>query len=118
MTIKRKLFAVLSFVLIFANCKKEKNASSSPANNDNCVSGQSLSITNKSVGNIDIIPGQYIVSYNSSAVNARTISKAKLDQLSNNILQKHNIHIKALQQSFAGEPGGFIENFQMMNCRF
>lgn len=109
MTIKRKLFAVFSFILIFTSCKKEKDASSSSTNTDNCVSGQSLNITSKSV-NTDIIPGQYIISYNSSVINARTISKARLNELSNTILQKHSIKANALQQSFAGEPGGFIAN--------
>jgi subtilisin len=105
----RKLFAILFIIVLFAGCKKENNSSSSlPSNSDNCVSGQSLIVTGKSVNNTDIIEGQYIVSYNSSAVNARGMSQDRLDQLSSNTLQRHNISSKALQQSFAGEPGGFI----------
>jgi subtilisin len=107
MTNKRKLFAILVLVISFASCKKENNSSSS-ASTDNCVTAQSFEISGKSVSNADIIPDQYIVSYKSSYVNARNMSKEKLNQFSTDILQKHSISGKALKQSFAGEPGGFI----------
>ena len=109
MITKRILVAFAFLLVIFSSCKKKKNASSSSSTNtDNCVSGQSVSVTAKSLNNIDIIDGQYIVSYNSLAVNARSMGITKLGELASSVLKRNNIHSKALQRNFAGEPGGFI----------
>lgn len=102
----RKLIGILSVIAIFASCKKESNNSTTTNTND-CVSGQSLGLSIRSVGNNDIIEGQYIVSYKSSAINARTNSP-KLHQFSTDVLQRNHIGKGALQKSFPGEPGGFV----------
>src|SRR5882724_3452178 len=102
MTTKRKFLSVLFIVIFFASCKKEKNTPSTPSvSPDDCVTAMSPHQDN-------IIPGQYIISYSDTVINARNMSKAVLDQLNNNILERNNIDSKALQQSFGGDPGGFI----------
>src|SRR5258706_5354166 len=102
MTTKRKFLSVLFIVIFFASCKKEKNTSStSSVSPDDCVTAMSLLQNN-------IIPGQYIISYSNTVINARNMSKAVLDQLNNDILERNNIDSNALQQSFGGELGGFV----------
>ena len=102
MITKKNLLAILFIIIFFASCKKERSTSSSSSvNQDNCV-------TTMSFHQNDIIPGQYIVGYNTASVNARNMNKVGLDQLSNNILERNNINSSALQKSFGGEPGGFV----------
>lgn len=87
---------------LFVSCKKEKNNSGSqPSDGDDCVIGR---------GSNDgkVITGQYIVAFNPSAINARTMSSQRIAEEGARILNNHSIKTSALQNSFGGEPGGFI----------
>jgi subtilisin len=97
---KKIFFFVFSGLLFFTACKKEKNLPAA-VNPDNCVSGSSLA-QNK------IIKDHYIVSYKRSAVNAHRMNKDELNELTGNVLRRNNISDRAMEESFAGEPGGFV----------
>lgn len=94
------LIAAIAFLSFFASCKKS-GGDSSTITPDECVTG-------RGVNDGDIIQGKYIVSYKPSAVNARTMSSQRLTDISRTTLEKNSIRATALEQSFAGEPGGFI----------
>ncbi|MDP4262512.1 MAG: S8 family serine peptidase [Bacteroidota bacterium] len=96
------LLLAVSVILFFTSCKKEnKNQGSQPASSDTtCVTGHA-------VGDGAIIRGQYIVSYNSS-MDTRSMSLQRIAETSTKILENNLIKASALQQSFAGEPGGFV----------
>ena len=98
------LIAAISAALFFVSCKKDSSTSSSqqqPA--DECVVGRGS-------GDGAIIPGQYIISYKSSAINARTISVQRVAEMTEKALERHAIKEAALQNSFAGELSGFVAN--------
>lgn len=97
----QKYIFLLASILFIVSCKK--NSESSGNNNDDeddCVMGAAS-------GSGEIISTQYIIAFN-PAINSRTTSRLKLDELSKTVLQKHDINVSALKQSFVGEPGGFI----------
>jgi len=94
------IIVALSFLSFFVSCKKSgKDASSIQP--DECVTG-------RAVNDGDIIQGKYIVSYKLSSVNARTMSSERLTGIGRTTLERNAIRAAALEQSFAGEPGGFI----------
>jgi subtilisin len=97
------LFTAISTVSLFVSCKKEKNTSSvkQQPGQDECVVGRG---TNDG----KIIQGQYIIAFKPSSVNARTMSSQRMTEISTRTLENNSIKASALQQSFAGEPGGFV----------
>lgn len=91
---------VIAGTLLLASCKKENNENES-GNPDECVSGRSLA-------NGEIIAGRYIVTYNPQSINTRQIDQNGLARLGASVLQRHGLPTSVIEQSFAGEPGGFI----------
>ncbi|MEJ0104129.1 MAG: S8 family serine peptidase [Bacteroidota bacterium] len=90
----------LSVIIFFAGCKKDSTTTSmsaTPAGGCTVVLAE----------NGRIIEGRYIVSLK-DAVNSRSMSDRDLSGFSSNVLARNNIRPVALQQSFRGEPGGFI----------
>ena len=95
------LFIATSTTLFFASCKKDKTSSTPQQETDECVVGRGS-------GDGAIIQGQYIVTYKSSVVNARTITSERVEEISENALERHSIKETAIQKSFAGELSGFV----------
>lgn len=105
MHLSKKVFlSLLTGTLLFAGCKKESN-NSNPAdtNDEDCVQ-------NASAGSGEIVEGRYIVSYKAQVVAGRGISAQHLNAIGAKVLLKNNIRTSALEQSFPGEPGGFVAN--------
>lgn len=100
-TSKNTFIAAVCLALFALSCKKTGAGNDDAVQPDECVTG-------RGTNDATIIEGKYIVSYNTSSVNTRTISSQKLAELSSSILEKNSIRAAALEQSFAGEPGGFI----------
>jgi subtilisin family serine protease len=97
----QKYIFLLASIVFIVSCKK--NSESTGDNNGDeevCVMGAAS-------GSGEIIATQYIVAF-SPVINSRTSSRLKLDEVSKTVLQKNNINVSALKQSFLGEPGGFI----------
>lgn len=92
---------VMAMLLLFSCKKQNTNSGSLQQPADECVNGRAVHDGN-------IIAGKYIVSYNSSVVNARTMSSQRMAELSTKILNANQIQGSVLEQSFAGEPGGFV----------
>jgi subtilisin len=102
MTFRKFLFLISACALIAVGCKKEKSGSDSDsASPDDCVQGASVS-------NGNIIEGKYIVIYKDNAINAKGITAQRMTEFNQDALSRNNISQKALDKSFAGEPGGFI----------
>jgi subtilisin len=97
---KPAAIAALFMLSLFVSCKKSGNEVNS-IQPDECVTG-------RGVNDGSIIEGRYIVSYKASSVNARTMSSQKLSEIGRSTLEKNSIRASALEQSFAGEPGGFV----------
>ena len=96
------LFVLLAGVLIFWGCSKE----SSPKNNtgsdeDDCAQAGAN-------GNGEAIAGRYIVVYKTSSTSARGMTAERLNDIGTKILQRNSISSRALEESFVGQPGGFI----------
>ena len=89
----------LTSTLIFS-CKKEKNttASAVPAS---CVEQRSALAGT-------IVEGEYIVAYRPASIDARALSAQRISQLSRDILQRNNIQSTVIEETFQGEPGGFV----------
>jgi len=90
----------LILIVFFAGCKKDSTTTSmsaTPAGGCTVLSAE----------NGRIIEGRYIVSLK-DAVNSRSMSDRDLSTFSNDVLARNSIRPIALQQSFRGEPGGFI----------
>lgn len=96
----KNIILILCGITVFTACKKESSKSTS-SDSDVCVQGTAA-------GNGDIIEGRYIVAYDNSLIQARGMSTQRLRDISVNILSRNNINTTALQESFGGEPGGFI----------
>lgn len=96
-------FVTFCTSLFFVSCKKDNSGTTlqQPTDNNGCVVGHG---TNDGA----VIQGQYIIAYKSSAVNARSMSSQRMADISTRTLEDHSIKASALQQSFAGEPGGFV----------
>lgn len=99
----RKLISFLLPGLLFlAGCKKDQNNS-----NDTSVTPEEC-ISTGAVGSGEIVAGRYIVAYKTSSVSARGMSAERLTTIGTNVLKRNSINERALKESFAGEPGGFI----------
>lgn len=97
----QKYIFLLASILFIVSCKKNgESASNNNGDEEDCVTGAAS-------GSGEIIATQYIVAFN-PVINSRTTSRLRLDEVSKGILQKHDINVSALKQSFIGEPGGFI----------
>jgi subtilisin len=102
--ILRKIFiSAISCLIVFAACKKESSESKNGATAvpDDCV--QSAAAASGSV-----IEGQYIVLYKNNAISSKGITAQRMTEFNQDALSRNNISEKALEKSFAGEPGGFI----------
>ncbi len=101
------VIALITISLITA-CKKETSTASlttTPGNTDECVVGKSLNAG-------DIIPGQYIVAYNSGAV-SRTAGFAAMESTVSDVLERNEISKNKMKAVFAGEPGGFVASLSV-----
>src|SRR5205085_2576734 len=94
------LFIAVSTALFFTCCKKTDTASTQQQSKE-CVVGR---------GSLDgtIIPGQYIISYKSSAVSTKRMSAEQVEALSEKSLERHSIKLAALEKTFGGDAGGFV----------
>ncbi|MEO6540587.1 MAG: S8 family serine peptidase, partial [Ferruginibacter sp.] len=102
-TIRITTMAILAGMMLATSCKKESAKTSlvtPPKDPNECVQGQS-------VNNGDIIPGQYIIAYNSNVV-GRMMSEEGLVDRGADVLERNNIAETKMKQVFAGEPGGFV----------
>jgi len=97
------IFAALIAALAITSCKKDKSASVSQQQPEECVVGRGANTG-------AIIPGQYIVSLKSSStsITTRAMSTDRVAAIGKSILQAHAIRENALQKSFPGEHGGFV----------
>jgi hypothetical protein len=88
---------------MMAGCKKENSGSGNNMNAapDDCITGASVS-------DGSIIEGKYIVIYKDNAINAKSITAQRMTEISEDALSRNNISEKTLENSFTGEPGGFI----------
>ncbi len=101
MFFKKPILAIgLLSVAIFSCSKNGEDAPDSTVTPEECVQGRGASSGDTT--------GVYIVSYNRDAVNARTMSRGELNDLSTDLLGRHQISAAVLTTSFPGEPGGFI----------
>ena len=99
---RKFFFVLLAGVLIFGSCSKD----SSPQNNnttdeEECTGGRPN-------GNGEAVAGRYIVVYKTSSVSARGMTAERLNNIGAKTLQRNSINTNALEESFAGQPGGFI----------
>ncbi|HMD00633.1 MAG TPA: S8 family serine peptidase [Ferruginibacter sp.] len=99
------LLAIPVLVLIFfSSCQKESTTANvvtpTPVDPGTCVTGSSIT-------NGTIIPGQYIVTYNSGEV-TRTASPSTMMNTSEDVMERNDISSTAVLGTFAGEPGGFV----------
>jgi len=106
MQIKSIFTTLITGLIVLAACKKNDAGASTSgdgnASTSNCVVAQ---------GEEDgsIIPDQYIVAYReSTATGVDLTTNARIASFTSSILQKHNININAIKQSFAGGARGFI----------
>jgi subtilisin family serine protease len=100
--LKKTFFIAVTGLLLFSSCKKQDIEPSNlqqPA--DDCVNG-------RSANGGAIVEGRYIISYNSSVVNARTMSAQRMAELGTRTLANNSIQSSSLDLSFGGEPGGFV----------
>jgi subtilisin family serine protease len=95
----RSIIATMLAALVISACSKQ-DTSAPDIQNDPCT------IT-RSVHDGDIIPGQYIISYNTSSETAATTS-GRIARASRDILMEHNIPATALRESFSGIISGFV----------
>lgn len=101
MQIKVLTSTVIIGLLLFASCRKDDSSSvDNNSTDDDCVVAQSA-------GSGTLIEGQYIVAYG-SATNVSLTSTARTATFTSNLLQRNNIDITALRQTFTGATGGFI----------
>lgn len=104
MLLNKLLPACLLTLVLFYSCKKSANDSitKNPGDDsDDCVQTSSI-ISN------DTLAGQYIVVYNTSAEENRTISPQGANELNRKVLERHHIARQALRRSFEGRNAGFV----------
>ncbi len=92
--------------MLLFSCKKD-STKNTPPDEEGCVTG-SRSPADRSAAAGNIVEGRYIIAFKTDLVKARGMSAERLQQTSSAILERNNISASALQQSFGGEPGGFI----------
>jgi subtilisin len=104
----RKIISFLLPGLLFlAGCKKDKASSG-----DTSVTPEDC-IQSGAVGSGEIVAGRYIVAYKPSSVSSRGMSAQRLNTIGTTVLKRNSINEKALKESFAGEPGGFIADLSV-----
>jgi len=103
MLTRRLIPFVLTGLLFLAGCKKDKT---NPDTNNNVTPEDCISTG--AVGSGEIVAGRYIVAYKPSSVSARGMTAERLTTIGTGVLRRNSISEKALKESFAGEPGGFI----------
>ena len=91
------MFSLIGLIVL-AGCKKDKDES---PGTEECAQGRSAI-------DGDIIEGQYIVAYNPSSISARSMDVNRLEVVGEDVLQRNHIEARAMHETFAGEPGGFI----------
>ena len=100
--LKKFTLLLLTGSALFAGCKKENgNSTLTDSDPDDCVQGASANSG-------EIVEGRYIVTYKSSAIAGRSITTQRLNSIGSQLLLRNRINKAALEQSFTGEPGGFI----------
>lgn len=105
MSFRKSPFYILAALLILFSCKKQDSDASG---NDATVSDEDC-FQNNSIGGNSAVAGRYIVAYKATApVAGRGVSAQKMKAFSTDVLEKHRIHLEALDANFPGEPGGFI----------
>ncbi|MBC7949595.1 MAG: S8 family serine peptidase [Chitinophagaceae bacterium] len=97
---KRLLLAAVTGALFFASCKKDSSGTSSTSP-DECV-------TSRTARDGDIIPGQYIVSFNESAISGSSATETRVAEYSMKTLERLAIRKSAIKKSIVGMEGGFI----------
>ena len=85
-------------IIILAGCKKDKDTTAVAP--DECAQGRAAT-------DGGVIEGRYIVAYN-PVIGARGLSESGLANFSADVLERNQIDERAISQSFAGDPGGFI----------
>src|SRR5437868_2062670 len=100
--VKIILVAIWIGLLFITSCKKDTSttATTPMVDPNQCVSGSA-------VNNGSIIPGQYIVAYNTGEV-SRKAGTATISSVSADVMERNDIPQTKLINVFAGEPGGFI----------
>ncbi len=92
--------SIISF--FFWSCKKEDLDANIVIVPDTCVESAAAK-------NGDIIPGTYIVAYNTGSVDgARSLTSDELVETGRAVLERTEIPVSRLKKSFGGKPGGFI----------
>src|SRR5687767_10534136 len=99
MLLRKTIFLSLAGAFLLASCKKE--STNNPAKEDDCVTGNSASAGS-------IVEGRYILAFNGDVMHARGMNAERLQETSTAVLERNNIREEAFQESFGGEPGGFI----------
>ena len=102
--IQLTIYTAFISAAILISCKKETKITSltppAPIDTSSCVTG-------RGVNSGTIIPGQYIVAYNSGTVNKGSSASTML-RASQNVLARNDIAETQLKQVFGGEPAGFV----------
>lgn len=101
---KKILLACSSLSLFLFSCKKDQQASSVPGTDPITCTESSKPQDG------DIISGKYIVAYNDQALKARGMTVAQLRESGESVLERNNIPVTRMEQTFGGAPGGFIAN--------
>jgi subtilisin family serine protease len=102
---KSSLLLIAGTFMFFIACKKEDKSSGMQSAT---TPADSTCVTGHSANDGSIIRGQYIVSYNILVLDTRGLSVDRMISNSTRILENNAIKTSALQQSFTGEPGGFV----------
>jgi subtilisin family serine protease len=103
MHLKKTIPIALAVLTLLFSCKKQDSSIAAPPDEEDCVQAASAK-------NGTVIDGKFIVAYDPGVVNARSMSKASLESYSEDVLQRNNIAPEVIENTFAGEPGGFIAN--------
>ena len=100
--VPRKLFFLLcAGALAFGSCRKDNEPQNNTTEDEECAEGRPN-------GSGEAVAGRYIVVYKISSVSARGMTAERLNNIGAKVLQRNSINTKALEESFAGQPGGFI----------
>lgn len=105
MHIKKILFTGSALSLFLFSCKKDSQQLSPAPGVDPVACTESNRPQHG-----DIIAGKYIVAYDEQSLKARGMSGLQLREAGLTVLERNNIPADRLEQSFGGEPGGFIAN--------
>jgi hypothetical protein len=99
----KKIFIACCMLSIFLfSCKKDQQANSVPG------SGPGACVESGKPQDGDIISGKYIVAYNDQAFKARGMSVTQLRETGESVLERNDIPVTRMEQTFGGAPGGFV----------